>query len=92
MNTNPTSLPDLTKSCGRRASHNEEITFGVTGDFLAGRKSKRGVTTHKFSKSGSWQLKPQQNFEVTSTELCWAGQEAGKNQAILSKGRNAPCH
>ena len=66
MNTNPTSLPDLTKSCGRRASHNEEITLGVTGDFLAGRKSKRGVTT----KSGSWQLKPQQNFEVTSTELC----------------------
>ena len=29
------------------------------------------------------------NFEVTSTELGWIGQEAGKNQAILSKGLNA---
>ena len=91
MNTNPTSLPDRTKSCGRRASHNEENTFGMTGEFLADRKGKRGVT-HKFSKRGSWELKPQQNFKVTSTELRWAGQEAGKNQAILSKGRNASCH
>jgi len=77
VNTNPTSPPDLTNSCGRRASYNEEITFGVTGEFLAGRKGKRGVT-HKFSKSGSWQLKPQQNFEVTSTEL---RQELAKRRA-----------
>ena len=29
------------------------------------------------------------NFEVTSTKLGWIAQEAGKNQAILSKGLNA---
>ena len=63
------SLSDPAKSYGRRASHNEEITFGRTGEILAGKKGKRGVT-NKFSKSGWWRLKPQQNFEVTSTELC----------------------
>ena len=53
-------------------------------------KAKSGVAD-KFSKTGWWRLKPQRNFEVTSTELHWTGQEAGKNRAILSKGRNASC-
>ena len=35
---------------------------------------------------------PSRNLEVTSTELRWTGQEARKNQVILSKGRNASCH
>ena len=30
-------------------------------------------------------------FEVTSTELHWTGQEAGKNPAILSKGHQVSC-
>ena len=85
------SLPDLAKSYGRRASHNEEITFGRTGEILAGKKGKRGVT-NKFSKSGWCRLKPQQNFEVTSTELRWTGREVGKYKGSLSKGLNALCH
>ena len=32
------------------------------------------------------------DLEVTSTELRWTGQEAGKNRVILTKGRNASCH
>ena len=38
---------------------------------------------------GKWEGR---NFEVTSTELRWTGQEAGKNRAILTKDRNASCH
>ena len=36
----PTVLPDFAKSYGRRASHNEETTPGVTGETLAGREGK----------------------------------------------------
>ena len=39
-NTKPTSLPDLAKSYGRRASHNDKITSGVTTETLARRKGK----------------------------------------------------
>ena len=87
----PISLPDLAKSYGRRARHNEEITFRRTGEILAGKKGKRRVT-NKFSKSGCKRLKPRQTFEVSFTELCWTGQEVGKYQASLTKGLNASCH
>ena len=70
------SLSDPAKSYGRRASHNEEITFGRTGEILAGKKGKRGVT-NKFFKSGWWRLKPQQTLKslpLNSAELAerWA--------------------
>ena len=75
------------KSYGRSASHHEEWPV----KHWQAEKAKRGVTD-KFPKRGWWRLKPQRNFEVTSTELRWTGQEAGKNQAILTKGSNASCH
>ena len=36
----PISLPDLAKSYGRRASHNEEITFWTDWWNLGGEKSQ----------------------------------------------------
>ena len=53
-----------------------------------GRQKRQKGVTDKLSKSGWWRLKPQRNFEVTSTELRWTG----LNQVILIKGRNVTCH
>lgn len=52
-----------------------------------GMPNNEGVNVNR--NQGRWKGR---NFEVTSTEFRSTGQEAGKNLAILTKGRNASCH
>ena len=91
MNTEPNLLPDFAKSYGRRASHNEETTPGVTGETLAGRKCTTWVHRYVF-QNGLWRLNHSETLKSIPLNYVEAAKRREKSRAILIKGGIASCH